>query len=68
MTDPIARKTLYQTETITADGHGQPCTPVTRVAAMAVFRNPLSGRFESDLSELFQIGAALGSMRCGADR
>ncbi len=62
MTDPIARKTLYQTEIITADSHGQPCTPVTRVAAMAVFRNPLSGRFESDLSELFKIGAALGAV------
>lgn len=62
MIELMPRKTIYQIETIAADGFGQACTPVTRVAAMAVFRNPLSGRNENDLSELFQIGSALGSL------
>jgi len=54
------RKTLLLRETTTADALGQPCAPVTRVAALAVFRNPLAGWAEADLSALFAIGAALG--------
>jgi hypothetical protein len=33
---------------------------VSRVVAAAVIRNPLAGRFESDLSALFECGAELG--------
>jgi hypothetical protein len=58
MTAP--RKTLLLRESIAADALGAPCAPVTRVAALAVFRNPLAGRVEPDLSALFAIGAALG--------
>jgi hypothetical protein len=39
---------------------GEPCEPVSRVAVAAVFKNPLVGRFEHDLSPLFEIGAVLG--------
>lgn len=54
------RTIVLQQEIVTADGFGAPCAPVTRVAALAVFRNPLAGRFETDLSPLFDIGRALG--------
>ncbi|MFT4715811.1 MAG: hypothetical protein ACI861_002554 [Paracoccaceae bacterium] len=54
------RKTIIIREVITSDPFGQACEPVTRVAAAAVFQNPLAGRFEADLTALFEIGAALG--------
>lgn len=54
------RKTLIITETIEADGLGEACDPITRGAALAVFRNPFAGRFGEDLSPLFDIGGALG--------
>jgi hypothetical protein len=56
----LARKTIFVRELITSDAFGKPCEPVSRVAAAAVFRNPLAGRFEADLSVLFEIGAELG--------
>jgi len=55
------RKVVFLREVIVADGVNQPCDPVTRVAAMAVFRNPFAGRFVADLDALFEIGAALGT-------
>ena len=54
------RKIVVIRELITSDSYGEPCAPVTRVAAAAIFRNPLAGRFETDLSALFKIGAELG--------
>ncbi|WP_170603378.1 amino acid synthesis family protein [Ruegeria arenilitoris] len=54
------RKKVFLKEVVTADQLGQPCPPINRVAAMAVFQNPLSGKFSEDLSELFEIGGALG--------
>ncbi len=54
------RKSVMFRELIETDAFGEPCEPVSRVAAAAVFRNPLSGRFVSDLSPLFEIGADLG--------
>lgn len=56
------RKTVFQREIITADAFGEPCHPVTRVAVMAAFRNPLAGRFFRDLSPLFEIGRELGEV------
>lgn len=55
------RKIIFIRELITSDAFGEPCEPVSRVAAAAVVRNPLAGRFETDLSALFEIGAELGS-------
>ncbi len=55
------RKIVFVRELITSDSLGEKCEPVTRVAAIAVFQNPFAGRFESDLSPLFDIGAALGT-------
>lgn len=54
------RKIVFVRELITADAYGEPAGLVTRVAAMAVFRNPLAGRHHADLSALFDIGGALG--------
>ena len=54
------RKTVFIREIITSDQFGEPCAPVCRVAAIAVFRNPLAGQFHKDLSPLFEIGAELG--------
>lgn len=54
------RKTVFLREVVETDSLGTPCEPVTRVAAAAVFTNPLAGRFEQDLSPLFEIGAELG--------
>ncbi len=60
-----ARKIVFLREVITSDAHGEPCPPVTRVAVGAIFRNPLAGRFESDLAPLFEIGAELGELLAG---
>ncbi len=49
-------------ETIEADGFGESCDPITRVAAVAVVQNPLAGCFVQDLSPLFDIGGQLGEM------
>lgn len=55
------RKITILREVIETDAHGQPCKPICRVAVLAVFRNPLAGRFEADLTPLFEIGAILGA-------
>ncbi|MGI9369743.1 MAG: amino acid synthesis family protein [Ruegeria sp.] len=54
------RKIVLLRERITTDSFGEPCEPVSRVAAAAVFKNPLAGRFVSDLTPLFEIGAEIG--------
>ena len=54
------RKTTFVKEVISSDQFGEACAPICRVAAIAVFRNPLAGAFHSDLSPLFEIGARLG--------
>ena len=55
------RKTVFLRDVTETDALGQACPPVTRVAAGAVFRNPLSGQVAADLSALYQIGAELGA-------
>ena len=60
------RKTVFIRETIEQDHAGEPCTPVTRVVAMAVVRNPAAGKgFVEDLSELFDLGGQLGERLMG---
>jgi hypothetical protein len=56
----IIRKTVLLRETINADGTGKACRPITRVAAIAVIRNPFAGAFADDLSQLFDMGGQLG--------
>ncbi|OUS04959.1 peptide synthetase [Rhodobacterales bacterium 52_120_T64] len=57
----ITRKTMLITETINADGLGQPCETITRVAALAIVQNPFAGRFVVDLTQLFDIGGQLAA-------
>lgn len=54
------RKTLIVKETIERDGLGEACNPITRVAAIAVVKNPFAGRHVEDLSALFDVGGQLG--------
>ena len=54
------RKRMIIKETIETDGFGKPCTPITRVAALAVIKNPFAERYVEDLSPLFDIGGTLG--------
>lgn len=56
----IVRKTHFHKETIHADELGRATAPITRVAAMAVVRNPFAGEDQEDLSELFEIAVGLG--------
>lgn len=54
------RKTVFTKEIITTDEMGMACDPITRVAALAVVRNPFAGVHQDDLSPLFDVGAQLG--------
>lgn len=55
------RKTMLIRERTETDEMGAPCAPLTRVAALAVLRNPLAGTDQADLSDLFDCGALLGA-------
>jgi hypothetical protein len=59
------RKTMILKETIEADGVGKACTPITRVVAAAVIRNPFADAFVDDLSPLFDAGGQLGEQLMG---
>ncbi|MEQ9490350.1 MAG: amino acid synthesis family protein [Alphaproteobacteria bacterium] len=54
------RKTVFVKEVIETDDSGKLCAPITRVAVLAVIRNPYAGKQADDLSELFDAGGALG--------
>ena len=54
------RKLIVQRETVLSEGGGAPERPVNRVAGIGVLANPFAGRFVEDLSELFDMGFALG--------
>ena len=61
MADLGVRKLVVHKETIEREGGGaSPDGPVTRVAGIAVVANPHAGAFVEDLSDLFELGAALG--------
>jgi hypothetical protein len=55
------RKTVIVKETIEADDFGGTCTPIVRVAALAVIRNPFAVTKADDLTPLFDIGGELGA-------
>ncbi|WP_235857845.1 amino acid synthesis family protein [Marimonas lutisalis] len=46
---------------VETDESGAPCDPMTRVAALAILRNPFAGVDQDDLTELFEYGAMLGA-------
>ena len=55
------RKTMLIRDRTETDEIGTPCAPLTRVAAMAVLRNPFADIDQDDLTELFEFGATLGA-------
>ncbi|MEQ9641758.1 MAG: amino acid synthesis family protein [Alphaproteobacteria bacterium] len=55
------RKIVTVRERIETDATGKACPPITRVAQLAVVRNPCIGRFAEDLGELFDMGGQLGT-------
>ena len=56
------RKTLVIRETIESDETNESCASITRVAALAVVKNPFAGRFVEDLSPLFDLGCEIGEL------
>ncbi len=54
------RKHIIQKEQVFSEGGGQAPVPIGRVAGIAIIQNPFAGKFVADLSELFDIGGALG--------
>ena len=54
------RKIQFVKEVVHAEAGERVAVPIRRVAALAVLANPFAGRFERDLSALFDIGLALG--------
>lgn len=56
------RKTAFYKEITQADSFAERCTPITRIAALGVVKNPFAGKFVEDLSPLFDIGRELGEM------
>ncbi|MBM1221274.1 amino acid synthesis family protein [Ponticoccus sp. SC2-23] len=54
------RKIIFIREVITADEMGSACETITRVAAIAVLRNPFAGVDQTDLSHLSEVSAKLG--------
>ena len=59
------RKTLQIVETIKTDAHGATCDRITRVAALAIIRNPFAGELVEDLSVLFNMSGQLGEQLMG---
>lgn len=54
------RKIVIITESISGEGGKAAAAPVTRVAGCAIFTNPYAGRFQDDLSALFDASTVLG--------
>jgi Amino acid synthesis len=54
------RKSLMVREVLTSDLGKSADRPIVRAAVLAVIGNPYAGRYEDDLTELFEAGRALG--------
>src|SRR5580693_6249931 len=54
------RKSLMLREVLTSDMGKSGARPIVRAVALAVIGNPYAGRYEDDLTELFEAGRALG--------
>lgn len=54
------RKTLVVRESVRVEMGQALSVPVTRVAGLAVVKNPLAGRFSADLTSMFEIGKLVG--------
>ena len=56
------RKIAIYRETLLTEAGAVAPRPITRVAAAGLIANPFAGRFEHDLSPLFDMGAELGQL------
>jgi Amino acid synthesis len=56
------RKTVTVVEEVLREGSRPVNSPLKRVAAIAVVRNPYAGRYEEDLTPLIEAGEELGSL------
>lgn len=54
-----ARKIIFTSETVYAEGGKNAPRPVTRAVGIAVIANPYAGRYVEDLSPLFDTGAQI---------
>jgi hypothetical protein len=59
---PQIRKTYVIVEETQADGKVRLEAPTRKAAAAAVFKNPFAGKYQEDLSLLYQWSAELGEM------
>ena len=59
---PQIRKTYVIVEETQADGKVRLEAPTRKAAAAAVFKNPFAGKYQEDLSLLYQRSAELGEM------
>lgn len=55
------RKISVVSEVVSSDALGMPCDPICRVAALGIVKNPFAGMTRQDLSQLFEMGGALGA-------
>jgi len=56
------RRTLYIEDTVLVDAGRPLARPVRRVAGLAVLANPSAGRFEPDLTPMFDTGLEVGAL------
>lgn len=57
----LIRNTMLIRDRTESDEMVTPCAQLTRVAALAVLRNPFAGIDQDDLTEFFEYGAMLGA-------
>jgi hypothetical protein len=56
------RKIVTISEEFRQEGGREVSPPIRKAAAIAVFQNPFSGRYEQDLDELIEIGEEAGGL------
>lgn len=59
------RKTVILRDTVSIEMGQKLATPINKVAGLAVVKNPFAGRFEADLSPMFEIGKVVGELLVG---
>ena len=58
------RKIVTTKEDVNFEGFTKTEKTIRRVTVAAVIKNPMAGRYEEDLSPIYDIGAELGDMLC----
>lgn len=58
------RKIVTTKEDVNFEGFTKTEKTIRRVTVAAVIKNPMAGRYEEDLSPIYDVGAELGDMLC----